>query len=370
MRPRVALVHDWLTGQRGGENVLRAIAELFPRAPIYTLFHFPGSVDPALESHPIETSFLQRAPRLDPAYRWYLPVFPLGAADLDVRGFELVISTSHCVVKSVRRGAGAFHLCYCHTPMRYAWDQEEAYFGRGRGPIAALRRAILARLRRWDVATAGRVDRYVANSSFVAGRISRYYSRDAVVIPPPVDTERFSPPAAALARTGALMVASLSPYKKVDVAIAACAAAGIPLTVVGEGPESDRLRRLAGPEVRFEGRVSAERLGELYRSAALFLQPGIEDFGIAAVEALASGTPVVALGRGGIEDIVRPGREGVFFDRDEPSEIAAAIDKCLKIQFNSTNLRERAEGFSGPRFAQRLRELLISDWPRAEDLLT
>jgi len=365
----VGLVHDWLTGQRGGEKVLLAIARLFPGAPVYTLFHLPGSVDPELERRVAATSFLQRAPGLDRHYRSYLPLFPAALQDLDVRSHRLVISTSHCVAKSVIRGPRARHFCYCHTPMRYAWDQEEAYFGRGRGPLARLRRLVLARLRRWDVATAGRVDRYFANSTFVADRIRRYYRRPAEVLPPPVDTAFFTPPAGPVERAGALMVAALSPYKKVDLAIQACAAAELPLTVVGTGPERQRLAALAGPTVRFAGRVDADELRELYRRSLLFLQPGIEDFGISTVEALACGTPVAALGAGGVRDIVRDGVEGLLFAGDEPAAIAAAIDKLRGMEFNPLNLRERAEQFSAERFARRLRESLIADWPDAEDLL-
>ena len=341
----VGIVHDWLTGQRGGENVLREICRLFPGAPVYTLFHFKGSVDPEIERHPIVTSFLDHAPAIDPAYRWYLPLFPFAIEDLPTTGHRFLISTSHCVAKSARRGPGAFHLCYCHTPMRYVWDQMEAYFGRDRGLVRIVRRRILAALRRWDVATAGRADHYLANSSFVADRIRRYYGRSADVLPPPVDTSFFTPLDSG-PRDYVLMVASLSPYKKVDLAIEACRIAGVPLVVVGEGPEKASLERLAGPEVLLAGRVEGERLREAYRRARCFLQPGIEDFGIAAVEALACGTPVVALGQGGVTDIVREGREGVLFDRDEPREIAEAIDKCRRMQFNSVNLRGRAETFS------------------------
>ena len=364
----IGLVHDWLTGQRGGENVLAAIARLFPAAPIYTLFHFPGSVAPAIESHPIVTSFLQRAPALDPAYRWYLPLFPLAIEDLPVRDHRLVLSTSHCVAKGARRGPGALHVCYCHTPMRYAWDQEAAYFGARRGPVAALQRRVLAALRRWDVATAHRVDHYLANSSFVAGRIRRYYGRDAEVLPPPVDVEFFTPGSGPRG-DHAVMVAALAPYKKVDAAIQACERLGIPLVVVGVGPERARLERLAGPTTRLAGRVSGAELRDLYRRAICFLQPGIEDFGIAAVEALACATPVVALAEGGVLDIVEEGRHGILF-RDPTAEgIGAAIDKVRSMEFNSVDLRGRAESFSADRFAHRLTELLISYWPDAEELL-
>lgn len=364
----VALVHDWLTGQRGGENVLAEMAKLFPGAPIYTLFHFPGSVSAEIEAHPIVPSFLQRAPGLDPWYRYYLPLFPAAIEDLPVGDHRLVLSTSHCVAKGARAAPGAVHVCYCHTPMRYAWDQEEAYFGRARGPVGRLRAAILARLRHWDVATANRVHHYLANSSFVAGRIRSFYGRSAQVLPPPVDTEFFTPREGP--RQGpVVLVAALAPYKKVDRAIQACERLGIPLAVVGEGPERKRLEALAGPSTRLLGRVDGEVLRELYRSAICFLQPGIEDFGIATVEALACGAPVVALRQGGVLDIVQDGEQGMLFDDPSVEGIAAAIDKTRRMQFNSMNLRGRAEIFSAPRFARRLKELIISYWPEAEGLL-
>ncbi|GMU65155.1 MAG: putative glycosyl transferase [Acidobacteriota bacterium] len=363
----VGLVHDWLTGQRGGENVLEAIARLVPGAPIYTLFHFPGSVSPEIEAHPIVTSFLDRAPGIDPWYRWYLPLYPFAIEDLPVAGHRLVVSSSHCVAKGARRGPGALHVCYCHTPVRYAWDQLESYFGGG-GALRLAQRLVLSALRRWDVATAGRVDHYLANSRFVAGRIERYYGRTAEVLAPPVDTGFFTPGPPA-ERSHVLMVAALAPYKSVDRAIHACERAGLPLVVVGEGPERPRLERLAGSRTRLVGRVDAERLRELYRGAICFLQTGIEDFGIAAAEALACGTPVVARGEGGVLDIVEDGRHGVLYAGDEPAGVAAAIDKCRGMEFNSMNLRERAEEFSAGRFAQGLRETLVSRWPDAEGIL-
>jgi len=368
MSAPIGLVHDWLTGQRGGENVLVEMARLCPGAPIYTLFHFPGSVAPEIESHPIVTSFLQRAPGLDPGYRYYLPLFPLAIEDLPVGDHRLLLSTSHCVAKGARPGPGAIHVCYCHTPMRYAWDQEEAYFGPARGPLGRLRAAILARLRRWDVASAPRVHHFLANSRFVAARIRDYYGRSAEVLPPPVDTTYFQP--GPEPRDGpVVMVAALAPYKKVDLAIQACERLGLPLAVIGEGPERDRLERLAGPSTRLLGRVAPDELRRLYRSAICYLQPGIEDFGIATVEALACGAPVVARGTGGVLDIVVSGEHGLLFDDPSAEGIAAAIDKARQMEFNSMNLRERAEDFAAPRFARRLKESIISYWPEAEGIL-
>jgi glycosyltransferase involved in cell wall biosynthesis len=357
---RVALVHDWLTGMRGGEKVLEVIASLFPQAPIYTLFHFPGSVSQALESHPIRTSFLQRAPGLRRRYRSYLPMFPVAIEELDLTGYDLVISSSHCVAKGVIPSPDAFHLCYCHTPMRYAWDQEHAYFPRRDGTVARLRSLALTALRSWDVSSSTRVNQFVANSSFVARRIRSYYGRDAEVLHPPVDVEYFTP-GPSREEGYCLMVSALAPYKRVELAIAACDRLGIELRIVGEGPERERLEELAGPKTRFLGNVEPRRLRELYRGARLFLQPGVEDFGIACVEALACGTPVVAVGKGGVLDIVEDGEHGFLYpDWGGPSDVAEAIDKALGMEFNEMDLRRRAESFAAESFTARLRVLLSS----------
>ncbi len=350
---------------RGGEKVLERIANLFPAAPIYTLFHFRGSVSAALESHPVVTSFLQEYPGLRRHYRQFLPLFPAAIEDFDLSAFDLVISTSHCVAKGALPRPGAFHLCYCHTPMRYAWDQEHAYFPQRTGIVARLRSLVLARLRTWDVATAGRVDLYVANSSFVAERVGRYYARSAEVIHPPVDTEFFRPGDAPRGDY-CLMVSALSPYKRVDVAIEACERLGLGLVVVGEGPERERLERSAGTGTRLVGWVEPSELRELYQGARCYLQPGVEDFGISSVEALACGCPVVAQARGGVLDIVADGEDGVLYsDGDGVIQLSTAIDKSLTIGFNKSNLRRRAERFSAARFEDQFRDLLsnrLSGW--------
>jgi glycosyltransferase involved in cell wall biosynthesis len=358
--PRTALVHDWLTGMRGGEKVLEALADLLPEAPIYTLFHVAGSVSAKLEERSIRTSFLQKAPGLARHYRSYLPLFPVAIEELDLSGFDLVVSSSHCAAKGIIPPPDAFHLCYCHTPMRYAWDQEHAYFPKRTGLASHARSLALTALRAWDVASAARVHLFVANSRFVAGRIASYYDREAEVVPPPVDVGFFTPGAE---RPGgddfALMVSALAPYKKVDLAIAACDRLGLPLAIVGDGPERARLESLAGPKTRFLGRVEGGELRDLYRRARLFLQPGIEDFGIASVEALACGTPVVAVGRGGILDIVEDGVHGLLYpDWGGPADLADAIDKAMKIGFNPLDLRSRAEHFSGAHFGERMKSLL------------
>jgi glycosyltransferase involved in cell wall biosynthesis len=360
------VAHDWLTGMRGGEKVLEAILEVLGDAEIYTLFHFPGSVSAAIEARPIHTSSLQRAPFLRQRYRHYLPLFPRAIESFELPATHLVVSSSHAVAKGIIKPPGARHVCYCHTPMRYAWDQAEVYFPHDRGLIRILRGLVLRRLRRWDRATSGRVDRYLANSRFVAQRIRRYYGRHAEVLAPPVDVDFFTPaPAPSTELTPepayALAVTALAPYKRLDLAIRACEHLRIPLRIVGTGPERHRLQALAGEMTRFEGWVDGERLRELYRGARFALQPGVEDFGIAPVEALASGRPVVAAGEGGVLDIVEPGVHGWFHRPGDLDDLIRVLDKIQGVEFNPLNLRQRAEEFSRERFVQRLRRLLTEE---------
>lgn len=345
---------------RGGEQMLELIASVFPTAPIYTLFHFPGKVSSAIESHPIETSFLQSAPGLAKHYRRYLPLFPSAVEDFDFSAFDLLVSSSHCVAKGAIPAPGARHICYCFTPMRYAWDQEHAYFPRRKGIVARLRNLALTRLRTWDAASAARVDHFVAISSFVAERIRRYYGREAEVLPPAADIEFFTPGEGGDGAY-ALAIAALVPYKRIELASRACARAGLELRVIGEGPDRARLERQAGDRTRFLGRVDRERLRHELRGAACLVQPGVEDFGIAAVEALACGTPVVALGRGGVLDIVRDGEHGILYPESGEESLAAAIDKLGQIRFNELNLRTRAEEFSTAVFVERFRSLIARE---------
>ena len=358
--PRVALVHDWLTGMRGGEKVLEEMLRLFPDAEIFTLFHFPGTVSPLLESRPIHTTFLQGLPALRSRYRHYLPLFPRAIESIDLHGFDLVLSTSHCVAKGVRAPEGIPHVCYCHTPMRYVWDQQKVYFPPSRSPVALVRDALLARLRRWDRRTADRPSRYLANSSFVRDRIHRYYERDAAVLAPPVDIEFFQPDPELEQRTHLLCVAALNPYKKVGEAIEAAARLDLPLAVVGTGPDQDHLRRRiealgAQDRIVLHGRVSADELRRLYQRAIAFVQPGIEDFGIAAVESLASGTPVVAAAFGGVLDIVQDLSDGVLFDREGGVDaLVDAIERVADLDFDPVQAAQRAQRFATPNFRSRL----------------
>jgi glycosyltransferase involved in cell wall biosynthesis len=351
---RVALAHDWLTGMRGGEKVLERLALAYPQAPIFTLVHEPGSVSETLESHSVRTSFLQRMPARS-AYRWYLPLFPLAVRGLDVSGFDLVLSTSHCAIKALRTSPDALHLCYCHTPMRYAWDRFDEYFGPARvGWFKhALIRPTMALLRRWDRATAARVDYFAANSQYVADRIGRYYDRTAEVIPPPVDTDRFVPGTEA-AGDYYLMVSALSPYKRVDVAIEAFNRLGRPLYVAGWGPEAERLKQLAGPTVRLLGKVSDDELLTLYQNCRGFVLPGVEDAGIAPIEAMACGRPALVLAEGGAPEAVEHGVTGLHIDRPGADAICEAVDSAESLTFNTAGIRAHAEGYSVAEFDRRM----------------
>ncbi|MEO8070189.1 MAG: glycosyltransferase, partial [Acidobacteriota bacterium] len=290
---RVVLVHDWLTGMRGGERVLESICRMFPDADLLTLVHAPGSVSSTIEGRTIRPSFIQRLPRPARFYRHYLPLFPMAIEGFDLDDVDLVISTSHCAAKSVVPTGRAVHICYCHSPMRYAWDQYEAYFGPERlGRFgSALARPVLAWLARWDRDTAHRVDRFVANSHYVAGRIARYYNRQASVLYPPVAVDFFTageaPP-----EDYFLVVSALVPYKRIEVAIQAADRLGARLKIVGRGPDRERLAAMAGPMVEFVGSVDEGSLRDLYRKAQALVLPGEEDFGIAPVESMACGRPV------------------------------------------------------------------------------
>jgi glycosyltransferase involved in cell wall biosynthesis len=350
---RVAIVHDWLTGMRGGEKVLEAIGELYPDATFYTLLRVPGSLSPALERRTIRTSPVQWLPAAGRWYRNYLPLFPATVELFDLDPYDLVISSSHCAVKSVVPAGGATHVCYCHSPMRYAWDQFPAYFGPAQVGAAksALLRPIMAGLARWDRATAGRVDRFLANSQYVAGRIRRYYNRESTIVYPPVDTGFFQPPAnGPQPDIGFVMVSALVPYKRVDLAIAACRRAGAPLTIVGRGPEQARLRALAGPDTRFLGWRSDEEIRELYGRARAVLLPGVEDFGMVPVEAQACGAPVVALGAGGALETVVDGETGVLVADATVEALADGLARVERTRFDRAAIRASAERFSRQRF--------------------
>ena len=386
------MVHDWLTGMRGGERCLEVFCELFPQATIFTLLHVAGSVSGRIEGMPIESSGLGRVPGVARWYRFLLPSFPWFIERHDLRGHDLVLSSSHCVAKGVRVPEGALHIAYIYTPMRYVWDLYPEYFGPGRA--APVPRAVMTLLRRhlqrWDVRTAARVDHFVAISQHVGDRVRRHYGREATVIYPPVDTERF--------RVGDgsgefyLVVSAFAPYKRIDLAVQACNVLGRPLKIVGGGQDERRLRALAGPTVEFLGWRSDEAVADLYRRCRAFLFPGVEDFGITPLEAMASGRPVIAYGRGGALETVVPlnppssppmdpsarldgaaggsqGPTGVFFHDQTVEGLIGAIElfEATRHQFEPKVLRDRALAFDRRVFKERIAAFVTERWAEHRD---
>lgn len=348
--PRVAIAHDWLTGMRGGEKVLEALLELYPQADIFTLFHLKGAVSEEIERHRIVTSPLQRAVRLTRDYRRLLPLFPWAAEQWDFSGYDLVLSSSHCVAKGAIAPPGVPHISYCHTPMRYVWDLYDDYFPRSRPILRAAAAAMTPRLRRWDVRTASRVDHFVANSRFVAGRIKRIYKRDAAVVHPFVEDQFLETPLSDERDNFHLIVSALVPYKRVDLAINAACRGGFKLKIIGSGPLLEKLRNAAPAGVELLGWCSDEALREYLRRARSLILPGIEDFGITPLEAMACGTPVIALSDGGALETVIEGETGVFFARQTEDELIEAVRKSERAVWDRQRLRARAAEFSKERF--------------------
>jgi glycosyltransferase involved in cell wall biosynthesis len=313
--PRIVLVHDWLTGMRGGEKCLEVLCRRWPEAPLYTLLHKRGAVASIIENRAIQTSFLRYFPKVEHYYRFLLPLMPR-AARWTLPPCDLVVSLSHCVAKSAIPPEGTPHLCYCFTPMRYAWHMRASYFDRdgGRGAKAALRQRLLERLRQWDRQTADRVTHFVAISRTVQQRIAECYGRESRIIYPPVDTEFFSP--TAVARDNYyLVVSAFAPYKRIDLAIEACQRLSRPLVIIGSGQDHKRLRRMAGPNIVFRGWQPDQVIRHHMRRCRALLFPGEEDFGIAPLEAQACGTPVIAFGQGGVVETILTGNDatGVLF---------------------------------------------------------
>jgi len=369
---KVAIVHDWLTGMRGGERCLEVFCELFPEAVIYTLLHNPGSVSPTIEAHPIKTSWISSLPFARNGYRHYLPLFPKAIESFDLSAYDLVISSSHCVAKGVKTPPASLHLCYCYTPMRYTWDRRGDYFPPEQ--MSPWRRKliyfILDRLQKWDRETSKRVNRFIACSENVRGRIERHYRREAELIYPPVDTDFFTP--GGKQEGYYLIVSALVPYKRIDLAIETFNRLGLPLLIIGTGPEMENLKRIARGNVEFLGWQSQEQLREYYRSCRALIFPGVEDFGIVPIEAQACGRPIIAYREGGaLETVSGPiaGRDsvwerdlsGVFFEPQAPAALIKAIELSRQIDFDSDFIRKGSLRFSKEIFREKVAAFVDSE---------
>lgn len=353
---RVALVHDWLTGRRGGEKCLEVLCRAFPKAVVHTLIHCRGALGETIEGMSIRTSPLQRVPGVHRHYRKLLPLMPLAARTWNPGDVDLVVSLSHCVAKAVRVPEGVPHACYCFTPMRYAWDGRDAYLDgwSGRPFTRTLAGWTLDRLRAWDRATSARVTHFIAISETIRDRIQRCYSRDSVVISPPVDTD-FYRPAPVAREPFYLCLSALVPYKRIDHAIRACSSSNRPLIVIGTGPDRARLESLAGPSIRFLGWQPDHIVRDYLRRCRALLFPGVEDFGIVPAEALACGTPVIALGLGGASETVDPSMGRLYHDQSSSSLLHALESwEADGAPFDASSARARAESLSTDLFHSRL----------------
>lgn len=356
---RLALVHDWLNQMGGAENVLEELVDLFPGAPVYTSMYDPARMPDAYQGWEIRTTFMQRLPGYSSHHQAYLPVYPLAFDRMDLSGYDLVLSNKSGFCHGVRTQNGsrsALHICYCLTPTRFLWLYEQY---REREQIGGLVNAglqpLLALLRRWDYAAAQRVDHFVAISTAVQGRIRAIYGRESVVIHPPVDTERYTPDPAVPVGDYYLIVSRLIPYKRIDLAVAAFR--HLPaqkLVIVGDGRDRAALEAAATPNVTFLGRQSQAKLLELMRGCKAFLFPGLEDFGIAPVEAMAAGRPVVAFGGGGALDTVLPGVTGEHFAEQSVESLREVLEGFDPAAYDSAVCRRQAEQFGRQIFRGKL----------------
>ncbi len=366
---RVAIVHDWLTGMRGGEKCLEVFCELFPDATLFTLIHNKGSVSPVIERMDIKTSFLQGLPGVSQKYRSFLPLFPKAIESFDLSGYDLVLSSSHCVAKGIKSPPGALHICYCYTPVRYAWKFYDEYFSSEHGIKKWFIARVIDRLRKWDLASNKRIDYFIAISDNVKSRIQEYYGRDSDIIYPPVDVDSHGREVSRKKGEGAyLMVSALVPYKRADLAVDAFNRSGRPLVIIGSGSDLDRLKNSAGSNIEFKGWADDEELSEYYSGCLALIFPGEEDFGIVPVEAQLYGKPVIAYGRGGALETIVPlgsGTEnaapsGVFFDAQTPEALNEAVEilENNREEFDAAGIKRNALRFNRARFKREINEYI------------
>ncbi|MHC4269488.1 MAG: glycosyltransferase [Planctomycetota bacterium] len=377
---KVALVHDWLTGMRGGEKVLEVFCELYPDAHLYTLLHNKGSLSNTIEGMDIRTSFIQKLSLIKKKYRHLLPLFPTAIERFDLLGYDLVLSSSHCVAKGVKTGVKTLHICYCHTPMRYIWDMYDLYFGKERANMITrfATSLVLDYLRKWDLASNKRVDKFVANSKYVAERIKKNYGRESDLIYPPVDCSYFKPELSN--ENFYLMVSPLAPNKCVDLAIEAFNNIGSRLIIIGSGQEERKLKKMAGEKIKLLGWQPDEIVREHYVNCKALIFPGVEDFGIVPLEAQACGKPVIAYGKGGALETIVPldgdrlnvkseneqsrNATGVFFYEQTPESLAQAVlhFEATKDLFDRQVIRKNAESFDRAIFKDKIRNYIEQEY--------
>lgn len=364
---KTALICDWLTGMRGGERCLEVVCELYPDADIFALVHFPNAVSEVIESHKIYTSYIQKLPVDIKNFRRYLPLFPNAIKKFDLRGYDCILSFSHCVAKNVSAPDRIPHICYCHTPMRYAWHMRSEYLRKYRGCKKWTAEIILNYLKNWDKKTSGRVTHFIANSKNVQNRIREAYGRDSTVIYPPVDCDRFG-----LSEQNDgyyLIVSALTPYKRIDLAVRAFNNTKRKLLIVGNGPELVNLKALASANIIFIENASDKEVTEYMKKCAALIFPGEEDFGIVPLEAQACGKPVIAYGKGGaLETViglkhsatVETNATGIFFYEQDPEALSKAVQLLEEKRdlLNARKCRDNALKFNRPIYKQSMQEYI------------
>lgn len=366
---KTALIHYWLVGMRGGEKVLEALCRLFPEADIFTHVYCPEAVSETIRKHPVKTTFINKLPGARKHYQHYLPLMPMALEQLDLRGYDLVISSESGPAKGVLTSAETRHICYCHTPMRYVWDMYHDYIKEQGVLTRAAMRYLTPRLRQWDVLSANRVDHFVANSATVAARIHKHYRRDATVIYPPVDVAAFTPEDGVFTRPGKnapyLCLGQLVGYKRADLAVKACTNTKRPLVVIGDGPLRKKLEANAGPTVQFLGWRGTHDLKQHIHACKALLFPGEEDFGIVPVEVQAAGRPVIAYRKGGALETVREGVSGLFFAEQTVASLTEALDMFEQRAdaFDPVVINEHAQTFAPECFAAAFMNLVETTTP-------
>jgi len=357
---RVALVHDYLNQYGGAEKVLEAFCEIFPNAPIYTLIYSKKKMKGFFKNKEIKTSFLQKIPFAKSKHRIFPLLMPVAIEQFDLSDYDLVLSDSASFAKGVITKPSTLHICYCHTPPRYAWDDSHKYIKEFRMSklIKKLVPFFMNYIRIWDKEAALRVDRFICNSNFVADRIRKYYRKNPKVIYPPVETDRFFISDKTEKKDYFLMVGRLMSYKRFDIAIQAFNKLGLSLRVIGDGPEKSNLEKKANRNIEFLGEVSNKELPKYYRECKALIFPQEEDFGITALEAMACGKPVIAYRGGGALESVKEKETGIFFDKQTPSSLISAIDKFDYKRFNAPQIRKHALKFNKKRFKKQIKDFI------------
>ncbi|CAG7613122.1 hypothetical protein PAESOLCIP111_01563 [Paenibacillus solanacearum] len=362
---RVAIVHDYLNQMGGAERVVAVLHRLFPDAPIYTTIADRNRLAPELRGADIRTTWMQNIPGILRRFKHFFWLYPLAVRSIDLRGYDLIISSSSAYAKGVMSDKDAVHVCYCHTPMRFAWDFGTYVEGlQIPKSIKKMVEAMVIPLRHWDVVTSSRVDHFVANSSVVQQRIRTYYDRSSSVIFPPVNVSRFSVSATSAEQDYYLIVSRLVSYKRLDLAVEACTRLGKRLVVIGDGPDGGRLQSLAGPTVEFKGRLADAEVVRYMKDCHAFLFPGLEDFGITPLEVNACGRPVVAYRGGGALDTIIPGLNGCYFEQPTVESLIDALNRFDKLNWDSVEIRRHAERFGEARFCRELLAFIESKMNR------